>query len=361
LAVPAAPDDALVSIVIPAFNAERTLEETAASALASSYPHIELIIVDDGSTDATAEIARSLAARDRRVRLVQRSNGGLPAALNTGFSEARADYVARLDADDVWHPDKLARQMALARRDPDAAFIYTFFRYIDEQGMVVRDGPAPRFPRRALARGIHETIIGTGSSVVLKRSAVAEVGGFNESWRTWEDLLMQLKVSARHPIAFVPEFLVGYRLRSDTLSQNMDEMASVWLQLDQHIRQLFPNVPRHVHDWGHARRCADIAESFAWRRQLGRSAQFLLKAARCDPAWTVRFLQFRISRHLKQRMAGRRPAPQPLRFADADPDKAMDVDPHGAPVVGGALARLEAKRMQRISRLDEQSADARLR
>src|SRR5690242_2977109 len=97
-------DDALVSVVIPAFNSEATLAETAASALAGSHREIELIIVDDGSTDGTAAVAQTLVNSDPRVRLVQRTNGGLPAALNAGFGAARGEYIARLDSDDIWHP-----------------------------------------------------------------------------------------------------------------------------------------------------------------------------------------------------------------------------------------------------------------
>lgn len=356
MANPPPSTDPLVSVVIPAFNAERTLAETASSALASSYQHLELIIVDDGSTDRTAEIGGLLAETDPRVRIVQRSNGGLPAALNTGFDAARGDYVARLDADDVWHPDKLAHQMALARTRPEAAFIYTFFRYIDVHGRVVRDGPPQRFPAGALCRGIYEPIIGTGSSVVMKRSAVQQAGGCEEGWRTYEDLLLQLKISASWPIAFVPLYLVGYRVQAGSLSQSMDAMAAEWLQLDRHIRQLFPHVPRHVHDWGHARRCAEIAESFAWRGQYGRSASFLWKAIRHDPEWSLRYLQHRVARHVRRRLGAPRAAREGPRFFDADPCEPLNYDPHGAPLTGGGLARLEHLRLARLAALDERLA-----
>src|SRR5512132_625744 len=92
-----------VSILVPAFNAETTLAETLQSALASSYPNLEVVLVDDGSTDATATMAETLAGRDGRVRVYRQPHRGVSAALNFGLSQARGEYVARLDADDLWH------------------------------------------------------------------------------------------------------------------------------------------------------------------------------------------------------------------------------------------------------------------
>jgi glycosyltransferase involved in cell wall biosynthesis len=348
--------DPLVSIVVPAFNAEATLRETVESALASSFREFELIIVDDGSTDRTAEIARELARSDARVRLVQRANGGLPAALNSGFAVARGDYLARLDSDDLWHPDKLKRQMELARRKPDAAFIYTFFRYIDEQGRVLRDGPEQRFPERALARGVYETILGTGSSVLMKRSAIEEAGGCEESPRTWEDLLLQLKVSARHPIAFVPEYLVGIRVRSDSLSQGRQAMLAGWLELRRRIRELFPQVPRYVHDWGHASRCVQMAESFAWQGKFRRCAALLFDALRHDPQYVRRFLQYRLARRIRVHNARPQRSLPGAPFPLWDPAETSRLDPFGLPGEGGALLRLHEKRVRMLAALDEELA-----
>jgi hypothetical protein len=343
----------LVSIVIPAYNAAETLAETAHSALASTYRQLELIVVDDGSTDATAAIARQLAKEDSRVRLVQRSNGGLPAALNSGFRAAGGEYVARLDADDLWHPEKLARQMHFAAQRPDTAFIYTFYRYMDADGRVFRDGPQQRFPPWSLCRGVYETLIGTGSSVLMKRSAVEEVGGCDETYRNWEDLLLQLKISARYPVTCIPEYLVGYRLSASSLSQKMWDMLSTWRQLRLRIRELFPQVPRRVHDWGHARRCAEMAESFAWRGDYRKCAALLLSAMRHDPAWASAFLTHRAGRSVRRRLLHRRTTAIGPHFFDCDPGSSMRVDPYGPPAVGGAVAGIERRRRRRLETLDQ--------
>jgi hypothetical protein len=190
----------------------------------------------------------------------------------------------------------------------------------------------------------------------MKRSAVEEAGGCEESPRTWEDLLLQLKISARHPIAFVPEYLVGIRVRPDSLSQGRKAMLAGWLELRERIRQLFPQVPAFVHDWGHASRCVQMAESFAWRGKYGRCATLLFDALRHDPEYVRCFLQYRLERSLRlrlQRPAMSRPG---APFAKWDPRTPSELNPFGLPPEGGALLRLHEKRARIVAALDEKLA-----
>lgn len=342
----------LVSVVVPAHNAEDTLRQTVQSVLAGTFADFELVIVDDGSADSTARVASDLAAADGRVRLVQRANGGLPAALNTGFAASSGTYIARLDADDLWHPEKLARQVAAARRQPDAACLYTFFRYIDAQGRVLSDGPAQRFPPNALARGVHETLLGTGSSLLVRRAALEAVGGCEESPRTWEDLLLQLKLSASYPIAYVPEFLVGCRVRGDSLSRDQERMLAGWRELRARISELFPQVPQAVHDWGHAARVTEMAEGFAWQGRYGRSAALLADALRHDPAYVLRFLAHRIGRRIARMAGGGARSAPGAPFLEWDPRQPSGLRPHGPDAEGGSLRRLRERRQAELARLD---------
>lgn len=346
------PSTPLVSVITPAFNAEATLEDAVRSALASSYAKIELIVVDDGSTDRTAEIARDLASEDQRVKLVQRPNGGLAAALNSGFAASSGDYVARLDADDLWHPAKLERQMDVARREPDAGLIYTFFRYIDEDGCVLGDGPQQRFPPRALCRSVYETLIGTGSSGLVKRSAWQQAGGCDEELRIMEDLLLQLHISARHPIAYVPEYLVGYRVRQNSLSKDVEALESAWRKVRDRIGTMFPDVPPHVIHWAHGSRIGQMAESYAWRGRYGRCAAMLAEAFWHDPAWTISFLSYRIWRSIGRRLQAEEKRPGP-HFMSCDPEIATGLVQFGIAAEGGLLRRLNERRIRRLARLDE--------
>src|SRR5215216_2413239 len=106
----------LVSAVIPAYNAEATIGATISSVMAQTYRRMELIVVDDGSHDGTAAFVGKLAERDPRIRLVRKRNEGAAAARNTGIDHARGDFIAPVDADDLWHPTKIEKQMAVVRR-----------------------------------------------------------------------------------------------------------------------------------------------------------------------------------------------------------------------------------------------------
>jgi glycosyltransferase involved in cell wall biosynthesis len=339
----------LVSVIVPAFNAETTLREAVESALGGSYSKIEVIIVDDGSTDATARIAVKLANGDPRVSVHRRGNGGVSAAFNSGLALAAGDYVARLDADDLWHPAKLERQVEAARRNPDAAFIYTWVRYIDGDGQVRRDAPPQRFPPHALCRGIYESLIGANSSALIRREVIQQFGGYDESLSSCEDLLLQLHVSAMYPVDYVPQYLVGYRVRPDSLSEKPDNVLANWRKALERLRIQFPQVPRFVRDWVHGRRCTELAESFAWRGDYRMCAQLLLEALRHDPKRTSRLLAYRIGRFVARRLFPRRSLePEPL-FLDCDPTK--DFRP-----AEQVLPGLENERIARLTALDEELA-----
>ena len=350
----------LVSVIVPAFNAELTLRKSAESALGGRYASIELILVDDGSTDSTAALAQEIAKSDPRVRIVSRPNGGPSAAFNSGFAVAQGTYVARLDADDLWHPQKLDRQVQLALRQPDLAFVYSWVRYIDSNGWLVRDAQAQSFPRHALCRGYYESLVGTGSSALMKRTAVAEADGCDESLRNWEDFLLQLKICSRHPIGFVPAYLVAYRLRPGSLTADIPRMLEGWRAVRCRIKSDLPEVPRDVHHWAHSNRCVMFAESFAWRGQYGACASMLAEAMRYDPVRTWRFLKYRIARRLARRKNPIASAQPTINFADCDPDQPVRTNAFEQGPGGSDLWKLEAKRIEELAKLDTMIAARRV-
>ena len=179
----------LVSVIIPAFNAQNTLDRAIGSVLGQSHDRIEVIIIDDGSTDNTVQIAADIAARDSRCTLLRHDQSrGAAAARNTGIDKANGDYIAFLDADDVWHPEKLRRQLAvLAPRG--AGICYTGFTRILGSGRR-RDVVVPQqVDYQSLLRG---NVI-CCSSVVLHRSALVEARfppfRRRQDFALWLDLL----------------------------------------------------------------------------------------------------------------------------------------------------------------------------
>jgi len=133
----------LVSAIVPAYNAAKTIDETLRSVRAQTYRNLEIIVVDDGSKDETAAIAEAHAGQDPRLRVIRQNNAGVAAARNAGILAARAEFVAPVDADDIWAPAKIARQLSLMKENPNATLCYTWWACIDHRGRVTGYGGRP--------------------------------------------------------------------------------------------------------------------------------------------------------------------------------------------------------------------------
>lgn len=208
----------LVSAVIPAFNYGRFVCDAVDSALAQSHPSLEVIVVDDGSTDDTR---RRLEPYGSRIRYVYQSNRGLSAARNSGIREARGEWVAFLDADDVWHRDKTAVQLAAARAMGDPMLIGS----CGAGALPERLNPLP--PVRTL--GIEDFLLSLPvgpSGVLVRREAFAAVGGFDESLRSVEDRDMWLRLAVQFPAAQVDCRCWWYRAHEGQMNRHAERMES---------------------------------------------------------------------------------------------------------------------------------------
>lgn len=199
-----------VSVLMPVRNGAQWLPSAIDSVLTQSLPHIELLIIDDGSTDRTPEIVAGFAARDPRVQPIRQGALGLVTALNRGIGEARANLIARLDADDLALPERLARQVAGMDANPRLDLLGSWAEIIDGEGRVtgrLTPPPEPAQLRDTLARTnpfIH-------SSVMLRAEAVRRLGGYRAAFEAAEDYDLWLRLSEHGDIAIVPEILVRYR------------------------------------------------------------------------------------------------------------------------------------------------------
>ena len=207
-------------MIIPCFNGERYLGEALAGVLAQTHTDLEVIVVDDGSTDRSPAIAEETG--DRRLRLVRQANAGVAAARNRGAAEATGEFVAFLDQDDRWLPEKIERQLACLRASPEVGLVYTDCFLIDDTGARLGHWAA----RHRLLRGrIFERLIVESvvpiSTVLLPRSTFQEAGGFGERYRFVEDLDLLLKVAARRPIEVVETPHAEYRLHPGSTTQRL--------------------------------------------------------------------------------------------------------------------------------------------
>jgi glycosyltransferase involved in cell wall biosynthesis len=220
----------LVSIVIPAFNAASTIGETIASAQNQTHRDIEIIVVDDGSTDQTKDVVTLIARSDRRVSYHYKSNGGVASARNLGIAEAKGAFVATLDADDLWYPTKLARQLErFLASGPETALVYAWCCWIDSSGIVLGYSPPTRLEGHILPQMCLGNVIISCSNALIRRDVLIEAGGFDETLRArggqgCEDWKLYLTIAERHPIAMVPEFLVGYRVLLGSMSDDFKQM-----------------------------------------------------------------------------------------------------------------------------------------
>jgi len=167
-----------ISVVIPSYNYARFVREAIDSALAQTYPPLEVIVVDDGSTDATPEV---LASYGDRIRVIRQRNEGVARARNAGIATARGDYVAFLDADDVWHPRKLELQIARFDGDPSLGLVHCGVEMFDGDGNTIdvfRDGKEGDIAADLL-RLEPGTIALTGSNIVVPKRVAEELGGFD--------------------------------------------------------------------------------------------------------------------------------------------------------------------------------------
>ena len=213
----------LVSVVIPCYNYGRFVAEAIECALNQTWQPLEVIVVDDGSTDDTRQ---RLAPYLDRIRYVYQDNKGLSAARNTGIRHARGDWVALLDADDLWHPRKTERQLGVAGIDASVGLVGS--PTCSEMPAELPDAPATR------EIGVHDFFFGvpvTGSSTLIRRNAFDLVGGFDETLTSVEDRDMWLRLAVAVRALQVSTPCWRYRDHSGQMSRNAQRMFANYLRV----------------------------------------------------------------------------------------------------------------------------------
>ncbi|QWV99040.1 glycosyltransferase family 2 protein [Geomonas nitrogeniifigens] len=225
-----APDDWSVDVVIPVYNGAPYIERALRSVLEQDHPPTRIIVVDDGSTDATADIVRGVRG-EVPIRYFHQENGGLSSARNAGIRLCSSRFVAFLDADDEWYPDKLSRQLALFRESsfPHLAAVYCRYDIIDEGSVVRHDchvvEPDPEnrgdIFQRILAANL---VTGSGSGILVLREALGEVGFFDETLSACEDWDMWLRLARRYQFDYVDGKLVKIRRHGSNMQKDDTRM-----------------------------------------------------------------------------------------------------------------------------------------
>ena len=217
---------ALVSVVIPTYNYARYLPHSIESALAQTHRDVEVIVVDDGSTDDTKEV---VARYGDRVVYRYQENIGLPKSRNQGCRIARGDYLAFLDADDVWLPDKLEKQLPILEADPQVGMVCCMMDRIDDDGNPIPGLKPLRRPGETLAEMLRA---GTAlpSTFLVRRAGFEQIGGFSERLEYMEDLFFGFQVAMRSKVVSLPDVLAHYRVHGDSLSHSKEKMVTGYIK-----------------------------------------------------------------------------------------------------------------------------------
>ncbi|QKT04324.1 glycosyltransferase family 2 protein [Ectothiorhodospiraceae bacterium 2226] len=241
----------LVSVVMPAYNAERFIRQAIDSVIGQDYQNLELLVVDDGSTDGTARVVADYVRRDPRVRLLRQANAGVAAARNAGIAHARGEYIAPLDADDLWFPDMLALQVRrLSAESERVGAAYAWSVHVDEAGRPTGGYNAGGEEGDVYAALMVEFFIGNASATVFRRACFERCGGYDPTLRArraegCEDYDLHLRVARHFHFVRLPRLVVGYRqLTSSMSSSNWRRMARAHRFVFAALRRHHPTMPR---------------------------------------------------------------------------------------------------------------------
>jgi len=319
----------VVSVVIPTYNAASHLQETIDSVRRQTLSSFEAIIVDDGSTDDSPAIAAAAAIRDPRFHFVRRANGGVGAARNTGIHLARGEFIAPLDADDLWAPRKLEKQVArLEHAGPKAGLVYCWSRNIDRASRVISWAHPCRIEGRVFPALLIGNFPGNASVPLFRVSALRAVGPYltrdeQNGAQGCEDWDLNLRIAENFELRCVPDYLVSYRQSPHAMSLNAHAMLQSYEATIRRARQRNPWLSSNLLLWSRSRFYTYLAgKCYMWSDYAGALA-FTSRTLRLDSfAWLngrhYRIALFSIA-HLITRGSLRRHRSPPPQTPSADP------------------------------------------
>jgi glycosyltransferase involved in cell wall biosynthesis len=214
---------AKISVIIPTYNAEETIRDTILSALNQSLEDIEIVIVNDGSTDRTLEIVSNIQAS--RVKVISIDNSGPSYARNVGIKNTSGKYISFLDSDDIWLRTKLEDQLKILEDSEEIKVVYSWVDHIDEKGKKIASGSRSKLEGNVYKALLLFNFIENGSNVLIERSALEEVGYFNINLRACEDRDMWLRLAQNYSFAVSPKVHVLYRQSKKSLSSDIRNQA----------------------------------------------------------------------------------------------------------------------------------------
>ena len=279
----------LVSIVIPVFNTEDYIGDAIESALAQSYPSIEIIVVDDGSTDDSAKMVERYQRRHSHIQLIQQSNQGVASARNAAVAISRGQYVAPLDADDIWLKEKISEQVKAMEASPEkVGLVYAWSATIDSIGRYSGGVHASRQHNDVFADLLFGNMVGNGSTPLIRRNCFDAIGDYSDEFLRrnatgCEDRDLYLRIAEKFDYAVVPRILVGYRQLPNSMSSDAVAMGRSHDLMIDRLRRRNQQLPRRFLLQSSAFNRLYLANTESRRGRYIASAIQLARAAILDP------------------------------------------------------------------------------
>lgn len=246
----------LVSVIIPAHNAGDFIIETLLSVINQTYQNLEIIVIDDGSQDQTPQIVKNFMKKDSRIMLLQQFNQGVAAARNLGIKNAKGEYIAPLDADDIWYPQKIEKQVkCFLEADNCVGLVYTWSLEIDKEGFLTGgQDVVTEIEKNIFLPLIFINLINTASTPLIRRSCLEVVGNYSDDLKQQnaqgcEDWELYLRIALHYQFRLVPDVLVGYRRVVGSMSRNHDAMAKSMLLTLNKIKEKYSNISHYFLSW----------------------------------------------------------------------------------------------------------------
>lgn len=276
---------ATISVIIPAYNAERTILETIASVQKQTFADFEIIVIDDGSTDRTVAILNNID--DDRVKIFSYDNSGVAVARNRGISHATGEYIAFLDADDLWTPDKLELQLTALKQHPEAGVAYSWTIYFKDGEDTSFLGASIFFEGDVYGQLLVNNFLAHGSNPLIRREAIESVGEFDPAFPHCADWDYYLRLAARVPFTVVPKHQILYRKSSGSMTSKIDGIEKqLMMMFEKHFQIARPEyqpLKNKSLAWIYEYCTEQYLQYGSDRQDIDRAGQKLWKAIRLHP------------------------------------------------------------------------------
>ncbi len=278
----------LISVIMPVYHVEAYIQSSVESVLSQSFQDFELLVIDDGGSDQS--MAYFTPLKDPRIRIIHQENRGLAGARNTGIRFAKAELIAFLDSDDIWHHKKLEKQVKAISADSDIGILYCGSRLINESGAFIGITQTPKLHHIHAQDVFTRNPIGNGSVALIRRQVLEEIAFkshrkgeknyFDEAFKQSEDIELWTRIALMTNWKFIgiPDLLVDYRVNSEGLSSNFLKQYQSWLCVYQKLKTINPDFIKKHGSLAHAYQLRYLSRQAISNHDGDQAWQFMLQA-----------------------------------------------------------------------------------